>query len=52
MKNKNVSFSFSLVTKETSLNKLRKFNPKKTCQESDIPVKIIRENLDIVSNFD
>ena len=28
-----------------------KLNPKKTCQESDIPVKIIKENLDIVSNF-
>ena len=51
MKNKNMSFSFSFVTKETILNELRKFNPKKACQESDIPVKIIKENLDIVSNF-
>ena len=51
MKNKNMSFSFSFVTKETILNELRKLNPKKTCQESDIPVKIIKENLDIVSNF-
>ena len=30
---------------------MHKLNPKKTCQESDIPVKIIKENLDIVSNF-
>ena len=51
MKNKNMSFSFSFVTKETILNELRKLNPKKVCQESDIPVKIIKENLDIVSNF-
>ena len=51
MKNKNMSFSFSFVTKETILNELRKLNPKKACQESDIPVKIIKENLDIVSNF-
>ena len=51
MKNKNMSFSFSFVTKETILNELRKLNPKKTCQESDIPVKIIKENLDIVSIF-
>ena len=43
--------SFSFVTKETILNELRKLNPKKACQESDIPVKIIKENLDIVSNF-
>ena len=51
MKNKNMSFSFSFVTKETILNELRKLNPKIACQESDIPVKIIKENLDIVSNF-
>ena len=51
MKNKNMSFSFTFVTKEAILNELRKFNPKKACQESDIPVKIIKENLDTVSNF-
>ena len=51
MKNKNMSFSFSSVTKETILNELRKLNLKKACQESDIPVKIIRENLDIFANF-
>ena len=51
MKNRNMSFSFSFVTKETILNELCKLNPKKACQESDIPVKIIKENLDIVSNF-
>ena len=28
MKNKNMSFSFSFVTKETVLNELRKLNPK------------------------
>ena len=51
MKNKNMSFYFSSVTKETILNEMRKLNPKKACQESDIPVKIIKENLGIVSNF-
>ena len=51
MKKKNMSFSFSFVTKGTILNELCKLNPKKDCQESDIPVKIIKENLDIVSNF-
>ena len=51
MKNKNMSFSFSFVTKQTILNELRKLNPKKVCQESDIPVKIIKKNLDIASNF-
>ena len=51
MKNKNMSFSFRFVTKEAILNELRKLNPKKAYQESDIPVKTINENLDIVSNF-
>ena len=51
MKNKNMSFSFSFFTKETILNELRKLNPKKACQENDIPFKIIKENLDIVSQF-
>ena len=44
-------FSFSFITKETILNELRKLNPKKACQKSDIPVKIIKENTDIVANF-
>ena len=51
MKNKNMSFSFRFVTMETILNDLRKLNRKKVCQENDFPVKIIKENLDIVSNF-
>ena len=46
-----MSFSFSFATKETTLNELRKLNPKKACQESDIPLKIIKENLDIFANF-
>ena len=51
MKNKNMSFSFSFFTKETILNELHKLNPKKACQESGIPVKRIKKNLDTVSNF-
>ena len=51
MKNRNMSFSFSFVTKETFLNELHKLNSKKAFQESDIPVKIIKENLDTVYNF-
>ena len=46
-----MSFSFSFVTKEAILNVLCKFNPKKACQDCDIPVKIIKENLDDFSNF-
>ena len=46
-----MSFSFSFLSKEIILNELRELNPKKVCQGSDIPVHIIKENLDIVSNF-
>ena len=35
---------FEFVTKETILNELRKLNPETACQESDVPVKIIKEN--------
>ena len=49
MKNKNMSFSFSFVTKETILNELRNLNSKKACQESDILVKVIQKK--VVSNF-
>ena len=51
MKDNNLSFSFNFVSKKKVLNKLRKLDPKKACQESDIPVRIIKENLDIVSKF-
>ena len=48
MNNKNMSFSFTFVTKETILNELHKL---KHCQQSNIPAKIIKQNLDIVSSF-
>ena len=51
MKNKNMSYSFSFVTKETILNELGKLNPKKAGQENDVPINIIKKNLDIASNF-
>ena len=50
-KKNNMSFPFSFATKETILNKLRKLNLKKACQESNISINIIKDNLDIVSNF-
>ena len=46
-----MSFSYTFATKENSLNEFRKLNPQKACQESDISVKVIKENFDIVSNF-
>ena len=43
MKDKNMLFNWNVVTKETILNELRKFNPKNACQESDLPIKIIKK---------
>ena len=34
-----------------NLDELRKLHPKKDCEENDISIKIIKENLDIVSSF-
>ena len=42
MENKNMCFSFSLVSKKTILNELRQLNLKKASQESDIAAKIIK----------
>ena len=51
MKSKDISFPFRFATMETILNELRKLNPKKGFQKSCIPVKMIKEILDILSNF-
>ena len=49
MKNKNISFSFSFVTKETNSNELPKLNPKKLVRKVIFQSKF--QNLDIVLNL-
>ena len=51
MINKNMNFSFSFFTKETILTELCKLNLEKACQESEMPIKITKDNLDLVSDF-
>ena len=51
MSGKDLKFSFIFETKNTILAEIRNLDNKKACQESDIPVKIIKDNIDIFSEF-
>ena len=45
------SFSFQYVSHDQVLKEVNKLNPRKASQDSDIQVKVIRENIDIVAYF-
>ena len=47
----NLSFSFKLIDRKKIFNELQKLMSKKACQGSDIPVKLIKENINIVTDF-
>ena len=47
----NPKFSFRFVSLNEILNKVNKLNRKKASQTTDIPVKIIKENKDVVSFY-
>ena len=47
MGRKGVQFSFNFETKNKILAEIHNLDSKKSCQESDIPVKIIKDNIDI-----
>ena len=51
MGRKGVQFSFNFETKNKILAEIHNLDSKKSCQESDIPVKIIKDNIDIFSEF-
>ena len=42
----NLSFSFKFIDRKKIFNELQK-----ACQGSDIPVKIIKENINIITDF-
>ena len=46
-----LQFSFNFETKNKILAETNNLNNKKACQESDIPLKIIKDNIDIFSEF-
>ena len=46
-----LKFSFNFETKNKIFAEIHNLDKKKACQESDIPVKIIKDNIDIFSEF-
>ena len=51
MSSKDLQFSLNFETKNMILAEIHNLHNKKACQESDIPVKIIKDNNDIFSEF-
>ena len=49
--NNRSSFWFSLVIFEKVLKELRKLNPRKAAQSSDVPVRVLKDNVDIFANY-
>ena len=47
----NLSFSFKFIDRKKLFNELQKLKSKKVCQGSDIPVEIMKENINIIANF-
>ena len=46
-----LSFSFKFIDRKKTFNELQKLKSKKACQGRNIPVKIIKENIDIITEF-
>ena len=51
MGGKDLQFSFSFDTKNKILAEIHNLDNKKVCQESDIQVKVIKDNIDIFLNL-
>ena len=47
----NLCFSFQEVRLKDVRNEIDSLDPKKACQQSDIPTKLLKSNSDIFSNF-
>ena len=47
----NLSFSFKFIDRKKIFNELQKLKSKEACQRSDIPVKTIIENTNIITDF-
>ena len=50
MDTNNLSSSFEFIDRTKIFNELQKLKSNKACQGSDIPVKMIKENIDIITN--
>ena len=51
MSGKDLQFSFNFETKSKILAEIHNPDKRNACQESDIPVKIIKDNINIFSEF-
>ena len=51
MDTNNLLFSFKFIDRKKIFNELQKLKSKKACQGSDTPAKIIKENIDIITDF-
>ena len=52
MKNvSNITFSFNFISHDDVVKELNKLKSKKASQKTDIPIKIVKENVDIISYF-
>ena len=51
MGGKDLQFSFNFETKNKLLAEIHNLDNEKDCRQSDIPVKIITDNIDIFSDF-
>ena len=51
MRAKGLSFSFKYVTRNKIAKEIQNVDSKKACQESDVPVKLIKNNINVISPF-
>ena len=47
----NSTFSFNFISDYDIVKELNKLKTKKASQKTDIPIKIVKENVDIISHF-
>ena len=47
----NITFSFNFISHDDVIKELNKLKSKKASQKTDIPIKIVKENVDIISHF-
>ena len=47
----NFTFGFNFISHWDTVKELNKLKSKKTLQKTDVPIKIAKENVDIISHF-
>ena len=47
----NFTYSFNFISHDDTVRELNKLKSKKASQKTDIPIKVVKENVDIISHF-